>query len=410
MEREFTLHFRYALAAACLCALTACGGAQQTLIPQQSSARSGSDTAQALPGDTAQALPGDTAQALPGDTAQALPGAQLACQLPFQSGSANCTVAINMQIPSISDVTTPANLLPGLHPADLQNAYGLSALGSTATVAIVDAYDDPAAESDLAIYRAAFGLPACTSSNGCFTKVNQQGQSSGYPSVNLGWDQEISLDLDMVSAICPQCNILLVEANSNSLDDLGAAVDTSARLHAIAVSNSYYAPEYSGETVEDAHYNHPGIAITVSAGDQRSTFYPAASPYVTSVGGTSLSGSPNNWTENPWLSSGGGCSLYESRPQWQKDSGCSNQRATVDVAAVADPNTGVAMYDSTSGGWLVAGGTSVGAPIVAAAYALSANPQSPAFSYEHSSAFRPVGSAGYNLVAGLGAPAGVGGL
>lgn len=355
--------------------------------------------------DSATALPGDSATALPGDSATALPGANLACNSVFEVDQANCTVAINITIPPISDITTPSNLLPGLHPADLRSAYSLPSGGSGQTVAIVDAYDDPNAEADLAVYRLAFGLPACTTLNGCLTKVNQYGQRGSYPAFNLGWSTEISLDLDVVSAVCPDCKILLVEANSASIDDLGAAVDTAATMGAKYISNSYYGIEWPGETGEDAHYNHPGTAITVSSGDQRSTFYPAASPYVTSVGGTTLS----NGSESAWAYGGDGCSLYESKPDWQRNTGC-HTRATVDVAAVADPRTGVAMYDSTAGGWLVAGGTSVGAPLVAAAYALSGNPQGPAYSYAHRSSFNDVLPAGYDLPTGLGSPNGVGGF
>jgi subtilase family serine protease len=335
-----------------------------------------------------------------------MPGANLACNLTFQVDKANCTVAININIPPIGNATTPGNLLPGLHPQDLRNRYSLPSQNAGGTVAIVDAYDDPNAETDLAVYRTAFALPACTSSNGCFRKVNQSGQAMSYPTADLGWSTEIALDMDMVSAVCPKCKILLVEANSNSLDDLGAAVDTAVSMGAKEISNSYYAPEWSGETAEDVHYNHPGVAITVSAGDQVSPFYPAASPYVTSVGGTTIS----NGTESAWSYGARGCSAYEARPKWQNgDTGCKN-RSIVDVAAIADPQTGVSMYDSTAGGWLVAGGTSVGAPIVAAAYALSGNPQGPAFSYDRASAFNDILPSGYDLATGLGSPNGVGGL
>lgn len=381
-------------------------------MPQSGShSRSISDTAIAMSGDTAQAMSGDTAQAMSGDTAQAMSGSQLACSGIFNEGQAHCTVAIDINLPPIGDATTPANLLPGLHPADLQNAYSLPSQNGGGTVAVVDAYDDPVAETDLALYRAAFGLPACTSADGCFRKVNQSGQSGSYPAANLGWDTEISLDLDMVSAACPNCKILLVEANSALFDDLGAGVDTAASMGATAISNSYYGTEWANETNEDVHYNHPGIAITASSGDQVSTFYPAASPYVTSVGGTSLTGSSGAWSESAWSNGGRGCSLYEAKPKWQSGLGCSRKaRSTVDVVAVADPQTGVAMYDSTAGGWLVAGGTSVGAPLVAAAYALSGNPQSPAYSYAHASAFNDVAPAGYDFATGLGSPNGVGGF
>jgi subtilase family serine protease len=367
--------------------------------------------ASALPGGGASALPGGGASALPGGGASALPGEELlACGTAVATGSADCTVVINSAIAAIGDITTPSNLLPGLHPADLQNAYSLPAQNAGGTVGIVVAYDDPVAESDLAIYRNAFGLPACTSANGCFEKVNEQGATGSYPAADLNWSVETSLDVDMVSAVCPQCKIVLIEANSNTLDDLGAAVDTVAKLGTAAINNSYYAAEWDGETTEDAHYNHPGIAVTVSAGDDAQPFYPATSPYVTSVGGTTLSGSSGSWSESPWAYTGQGCSAYETKPDWQGSNSCKGKRSEVDVAAVADPQTGVSVYDSTAGGWLVAGGTSVGAPLVAAAYALSGNPQGPAYLYAHKSAFDDIPPAGYDWPTGLGSPRGVGGF
>ncbi len=386
---------------ALLVVFVACAGPNNGAMP----AGGTPNGAPVLPQDSAQSLPGDSAHSLPGDSAQSLPGAQLACSGIFEAGQAHCTIAINITLPPISDATTPSNLIPGLHPSDLWNRYALPSANAGGTVAIVDAYDDPSAEADLATYRTAFGLPACTSLNACFRKVNQQGAASTYPVPNAAWDQEISLDLDMVSAVCPNCKILLVEANSPSFDDLGAAVDTAAALGARAISNSYYGAEWSGETAYDKYYKHAGIAITVSSGDEVSPFYPAASPYVTSVGGTTIS----NGVESAWQYGGRGCSLYEAKPNWQGNTGC-HTRSAVDVAAVGDPQTGVAMYDSTAGGWLVAGGTSVGAPIVAAAYALSGNPQGPAFSYDHASAFNDIPPSGYDLATGLGTPKGVSGL
>ncbi len=371
----------------------------------------GGTGATGLPGGTgATGLPGGTgATGLPGGTgATGLPGALLACSPVTLPGQAACTIAININIPPISDVLRPSSLLPGLHPADLQNAYSLPTARTGGTVALVDAYDDPTAEADLAIYRAAYGMPPCTTDNGCFRKVNQQGAAGSYPAANVPWGEEISLDLDVVSATCPNCSIVLVEANSPLVDDLGSAVDTASTLNAVAISNSYYAPEWSGETAEDVHYKHPGIAITASSGDQAAPFYPAASQYVTAVGGTSLSGTPGSWHESAWAYGGQGCSSYVSRPAWQR-SGC-RSRATVDVAAVADPQTGVSMYDSLAGGWLVAGGTSIGAPLVAAAYALSGNPAGPAYSYAHRSAFNDIPPAGYDLATGLGSPNGVSGF
>ncbi|HEV2261798.1 MAG TPA: hypothetical protein VGR69_05870, partial [Candidatus Rubrimentiphilum sp.] len=233
---------------------------------------------------------------------------------------------------SVSNATSGPS---GYHPGDLQSAYALpsSTAGAGQTVAIVDAYDDPNAESDLGVYRSQFGLSPCTTANGCFKKVNQNGVQGSYPRSNGGWAQEISLDVDMVSAICPNCHILLVEASSNSFANLGTAANTAASLGGNAISNSYGGGESSGETSNDVYYNHPGHAVTVSSGDNGyGVEYPAASQYVTAVGGTSLSRASNmrGWTETAWSGAGAGCSAYEPKPSWQKDTGCS-RRTVADV-------------------------------------------------------------------------------
>jgi len=269
----------------------------------------------------------------------------------------------------------------GYTPSDLRSAYALPAApaGSGMTVAIVDAYDDPQAEHDLATYRSQFGLPACTSRTGCFRKVDQSGGRS-YPTPDPGWSQEISLDLDMVSAVCPACHILLVEATSSSQANLGAAVNTAVRLGADAVSNSYGGPDASDSTY-GRYYHHPGVAITASSGDSGyAVSYPASSKWVTAVGGTSLHRSTRatrGWSEGVWDGSGSGCSTLNST-DWQPQSttGCEG-RAMADVAAVANPETGVAVYDSYdydgTSGWLTFGGTSAAAPIIAGVYALAGN-------------------------------------
>ncbi|MDQ3834116.1 MAG: S53 family peptidase [Actinomycetota bacterium] len=287
----------------------------------------------------------------------------------------------------------------GFAPSDLQTAYNLtsssSANGAGQTIAIVDAYDDPNAESDLGVYRSKFGLPACTTANGCFKKVNQSGSTTGpWPRGDGGWAQEISLDLDMASAICPNCKILLVEANSNSYANLGAAVNTAASLGASVISNSYGGGEFLSETSYESPYNHPGIAVTVSSGDSGyGVEFPASSRYVTAVGGTSLyvDSSFNRSSEAVWSGAGSGCSAYIPKPSWQTDIGCS-RRTVADVAAVASPNTGVSVYDTykdaygSGSGWMVFGGTSVASPIVASVYALSGNVSSlnyGSYSYGH---------------------------
>ncbi len=272
----------------------------------------------------------------------------------------------------------------GYAPADLQSAYNLpsTTAGSGQTVAIVDAFDNPRAEVDLAVYRAHFGLPACTTANGCFRKVNQVGGTT-YPAVDPsgGWEGEESLDVDMVSAICPNCKILLVEATSSSNKNLGIAVDEAAKLGANAISNSYGGSESPLDRYYDyLFYYHPGIVVTASSGDSGyGASYPASSPFVVAVGGTSLAKSHNgsDWSEIAWSGGGSGCSAYEPKPSWQTDPGCS-RRTVADVSAVADPNTGVAVYDTfpmpgSQPGWFVFGGTSVSSPIIASVYALAGN-------------------------------------
>jgi subtilase family serine protease len=267
----------------------------------------------------------------------------------------------------------------GYGPSDLQSAYKLTGGGAGQTVAIVDAYDDPNAEADLGVYRAHYGLPACTTANGCFRKLNQNGVHGSYPQANSGWGQEISLDLDMVSAICPNCHIILVEASSATFSALGTSVNTAVSAGANTVSNSYGGGE-SGASNPD--YNHPGHVITASAGDSGTgAEQPASYATVVAVGGTSLTHASNarGWSETAWRDTGSGCSSYVVKPAWQTDKGC-KMRSEADVSAIADPNTGVAVYDSFGGrgqtGWLVFGGTSVSSPIIASVYALAGNASS----------------------------------
>jgi subtilase family serine protease len=285
----------------------------------------------------------------------------------------------------------------GLGPASIQSAYKLASLTSGGrTVAIVDAYNDPTAEADLATYRAQFGLPACTTANGCFRKIDQRGGTS-YPAKNGGWAQEISLDLDMVSATCPDCHILLVEADSASFVNLGIAVKTAATISGVAAISNSYGGGDAADTTYGTYYNHPGIAVTASTGDSGYVggSYPASSSYVTAVGGTSLrtAATTRGWTETVWSGAGSGCSSYNVAlaAAAASNTGCA-KRAMADVSAVADPNTGVAVYDSTayrgSSGWMVFGGTSASAPIIGSVYALSGNTSgyANALPYSHTSA------------------------
>jgi subtilase family serine protease len=369
-------------------------------------------------------------------------------------GPIRCMSVLRTDIPIVANATAAHG---GYGPADLHAAYNLKAAtkaGTGQTVALVDAYDDPTIESDLATYRSYYGLPPCTTANGCFKKVNQDGEQGNYPIANPQWNPEEALDVEMVSAICPKCHILLVEASSADEatvmsnpaqhSDLGASVDTAVNLGATEVSNSYgsVGPE-PNQTFWDHYYNHPGVAITASSGDyDYGTIWPAASPYVTAVGGTTLTQdkSARGWSETVWGSVGGGlpsdaqgagsgCSLWEPKPAWQKDAGCSG-RTVADVAAVADPNTGVAVYDSSleTGGWGVYGGTSVSSPIIAGVYALAGNAKRVTYGsypYSHTKSlfdvtqgtnFTPnqacgylcTGGPGYDGPTGLGTPNGLG--
>jgi subtilase family serine protease len=318
-------------------------------------------------------LPHSPAQGLSHRNACGLPGA----------GSARCHAKV-VTTEAGSTFNGAPDAGPGLHPAgwgsaDLQAAYKLgsavgTAAGSGPTIAIVDAFHNPKAEEDLAVYRAQMHLPACGSVGGCFTQVNQRGAAGSPPASDTGWAEEISLDLDMASSSCPQCKLLLVEADSNSFANLMAAVDTAYGSGAKAISNSYGAREFRGETSFDSHFNHPGVAITVSSGDAGyGTEYPAASRYVTATGGTSLSlasGSDRGYSETAWSGAGSGCSSYEAKQSWQTDTRCA-RRAIADVSSVSDPNTGVAVYDTFNDpGWMVFGGTSAAAPFIAGVYAL----------------------------------------
>jgi N-acetylneuraminic acid mutarotase len=313
-----------------------------------------------------------------------------ACSTATQNNQANCFALRRTDIQAQKGLR-PADTTPaGYGPGDLQSAYSLSANGGAgATVAIVDAFDDPTAEADLAIYRQQYGLPACTTANGCFRKVDQRGGTQ-YPSPDAGWAGEISLDVDMVSAAAPLAHILLVEADDNFNDNLGAAVNEAVALGAKYVSNSYgsgYTSQPgSGEdptevTTYDPYYNHPGVAIVASSGDGNyGVSYPAASQYVTSAGGTALvrDGSTRGWSESVWHNSfggpGSGCSLYEAKPSWQADTGCA-KRTVADVSAVSDPVTGVAVYQTFgAGGWSVYGGTSAASPIIASVFAAAGTP------------------------------------
>jgi subtilase family serine protease len=328
-----------------------------------------------------------------------------------------------------------ANATPaGYGPADLRDAYKLPSTGGAGqTIAIVDAFDNPNAEADLAKYRQQFGLPACTTANGCFKKLNQRGAATPLPAGNPNWGVEISLDLDMVSAACPDCHIVLVEADTPSSANLGAAEDTAAASGASAISNSYGSDEYNGMDVDAKHFQHAGVAILASSGDfgfQPASF-PASLANVIAVGGTTLTKADNarGWTETAWSRAGSGCSAWIPKPAWQHDANC-GMRTVADVSAVADPNTGLAVYDTyglgSQAGWILVGGTSASSPFIAGVIGLAGNGSQltdASSLYAHADKLFDVvggsngycgddylctGLAGYDAPTGLGTPNGIG--
>jgi hypothetical protein len=303
-----------------------------------------------------------------------------ACAAPAKRDEVSCFALRRTDIKGVRENALAPDATPsGYSPANLDSAYKLSAsAGSGQTVAIVDAMNDPNAASDLATYRSQWGLPACTTNSGCFRQLNQNGATSPLPANDTGWAGEESLDIDMVSAICPLCKIILVEANSASNADLYAAENEAVALGAKFVSNSWGGGEYAGQTTDDATFNHPGVAITASSGDDGTgAAYPATSQYVTAVGGTTLTTASNarGWAESAWSGAGSGCSAFDPKPSWQTVATSCSRRAEADVSAVADPNTGVAVYQTFgASGWVVYGGTSVASPVIASVYALAGTP------------------------------------
>jgi streptogramin lyase len=274
--------------------------------------------------------------------------------------------------------------LEGLSPQNLWSAYKLTGKGGYGkTVAIVDAYNYPDAEADLNVYRKHYGLSACTRANECFEKINQKGESSAsetssiYPEASGTWSREMSLDLDMVSAICQECHIVLVEANGEG-NELDAGETEAASLDPAAISDSWGRAEESAETSRDIYFDRPGIPVVVAGGDYGYRVrYPSASPYVISVGGTVLSKASNTrgWIEEVWPETGSGCSAYELEPRWQEEKtfpkACGKYRTTNDVAAVAYHLSAYDSYEAE--GWRDATGTSAATPIIAGLEALSSS-------------------------------------
>jgi subtilase family serine protease len=272
-----------------------------------------------------------------------------------------------------------AGVVPkGLKPSDLQSAYQIDPnIAGSPTVAIIDAYGYAALEQDLAMYRTQYGLPPCTQANGCLKIVNSDGATSPLPPdppMTDDWTIETALDVDMVSAACPKCKILVVQASDSA--DLLLANSAAADLHATTVSNSWGMDELPGADALEYFFHHDGLAVFASAGDKgydggaALPHYPSTSAYVIGVGGTSLkpSSGGRGWTETAWAKGGSSCSKVIPKPSFQTTSACAF-RASADISAVGDPATGVSVYASHAGGWIIAGGTSASAPLVAAIFA-----------------------------------------
>ncbi|GHH84710.1 hypothetical protein GCM10018793_49920 [Streptomyces sulfonofaciens] len=272
----------------------------------------------------------------------------------------------------------------GFGPQDIQSAYNLPADGGEGrTIAIVDAYDNPDAEADLAVYRQQYGLPPCTTANGCFRKVDQRGGVS-YPRSSDTWAGEISLDTDMVSAAAPAAHILLVETDNDDLRNLAAGVDEAVALGAKYVSNSYGRMGDLGTDLADygASYDHQGVAVVAASGDYGyGVSFPSTLPYVTAVGGTALTADPGTargWSETVWTrdayAPGSGCAQNQAKPDFQHDAGCSG-RSVADVSAVADNLAVYSTFGSGGTGWQRYGGTSASTPLITSLYALAGTPR-----------------------------------
>jgi Subtilase family len=350
--------------------------------PGSSPGAGGTGPAAAIAAPGSSPSPGGPAQLpppVPGD------GPMRAACPPPRPGHAQCFALYARQVrvnaARAAGVTGAPTVPVGWGARDIESAYKLPVSRNPhQTVAVVDAYRTPALAANLAVYRQQYGLPACTRASGCLRIVNQQGKASPLPpsGVPTGWDVETMLDVSMVSAACPRCHILVVEASSDSFADLAAAENTAARLGAQAISNSYGIRENGQAQAYAAAYDHPGHTIVVSSGDDGFTAanFPANLASVTAAGGTELARAHNarGWSERVWLTpfagaSGSGCSAYVAKPSWQRDRHCPG-RTVADVSALA---WNVPIYEKVQGGWLTVGGTSASAPLIAGVYGLAGN-------------------------------------
>jgi subtilase family serine protease len=382
------------------------------------------------------ALSSGSASAAPANGHASGKHTQRVCAASTSATTASCLAKIVVNGKGLVPAAT-APPATALTPSDIRSAYNLTGASSGGrTVAIVDAYGYPNLERDLGVYRSQFGLSSCTTANGCLKIMNQTGGTS-LPRFNTGWAGETSLDVDAVSATCPDCKIVVVQASSASIANLGTAAATAARQPGVvAISNSYGGGDLSDATY-GSYYNHPGIAVTASTGDNgyQGGSFPASSDYVTAVGGTSLakaSGTTRGWTESAWSGAGSGCSTVNAAlaAAASAGTGCA-KRAIADVSAAADPNTGgLAVYyptTKTSSTWAQVGGTSESSPIIASVYALSGNTAgyANAIPYSHTASLNDITSGsngtcpttqwcnartGWDGPTGLGSPNGTGGF
>jgi subtilase family serine protease len=350
------------------------------------------------------------------------------CQVQTDNSSVQCQANQNPSALPIPNASAAASQIPGLQPAQLAQQYGFnpSSGGTGQTVAVIVAFNSSLhLQNDLNVYRAAFGLGSCTVANGCLTIVNQN-PSLAIPDPIGMWPIESDLDVEMVSAVCPKCKILVAQALDRHLASMAATVDTAVADGATAVSISWSLPESAAALAYASHFVHPGVPITAGSGDGGyAVGFPADLNTVIGVGGTTLNIATHQ--ESVWPLTGSGCSALVAKPAFQTDSGCS-KRTTNDVSVVADPATGVAVYSTVAGGWVVMGGTSIGAPVVASMYALQGNGKqiNDATSiYAHASSFNAIASGSngtcspaylctatgaYSGPAGLGTPKGTAGF
>ncbi|WP_157431750.1 S8 family serine peptidase [Actinomadura hibisca] len=270
-----------------------------------------------------------------------------------------------------------------LNAAQLQDAYKLPSdlLGGGRTIAVVSPFGNSLAEEDLNAYRTANGLHPCDAEFPCLRKIDQRGGTTPPPAVP-GWGLYGAVGLDMASAACPNCKLLLVEADDDTLANQGEAVDEAVRqgADAVVVMQSWTG-EYEGQQALAKHFDHPGVAIVASSGSSGfngtgQQALPAAYPTVVAVAGTELfrdPATPRGWSERVWRHTSSGCSVYAARPSWQAKGSCGNRRTVADVAAVASDLTPVLVYDTSSSGWVRVSGPPVASALISGVYGLAGN-------------------------------------